>query len=162
MLTASITSSITSLIGDHGIYAIFVLMLVDAVFPAFSELVMVYAGALAAGAFVGQDVVVFGHEVPSGWQSFLCVVAAGTIGYTIGSLMGWAIGDYGGRPLVERHGRWFHLSARAFRSGGTLVRPLGRLGRFPRAHHARRPLLHLDPGGRLPASRLARTRCSHS
>src|SRR5262249_34662906 len=23
---------------------------------------------------------------------------------------GWGIGDYGGRPLLERHGRWFHLS----------------------------------------------------
>ena len=29
-------------------------MLVDAVFPAASEIVMVYAGALAAGAFAGQ------------------------------------------------------------------------------------------------------------
>lgn len=111
MLTASITSSITSLIGDHGVYAIFVLMFVDAVFPAFSELVMVYAGALAAGVFAGQDVVVFGHDVSSGWRSFVCVVLAGTIGYTLGSMAGWAIGDYGGRPLVERHGRWFHLSS---------------------------------------------------
>ena len=114
MLTASITSSITSLIGDHGIYAIFVLMLVDAVFPAFSELVMVYAGALAAGAFAGQDVVVFGHEVSSGWESYAAVVAAGTIGYTLGAMLGWGIGDYGGRPLVERHGRWFHLSPARF------------------------------------------------
>ena len=24
---------------------------------------------------------------------------------------GWAIGVYGGRPLVERHGRWLHLDA---------------------------------------------------
>jgi membrane protein DedA with SNARE-associated domain len=114
VLTASLTSSITSLIGDHGIYAIFVLMLVDAIFPAFSELVMVYAGALAAGAFAGQDVVVFGHEVPSGWESYAAVVAAGTIGYTLGALLGWGIGDYGGRPLVERHGRWFHLSPERF------------------------------------------------
>ena len=36
---------------------------------------------------------------------------AGTIGYTIGSIGGWAIGLYGGRPFVERRGRWLHLDA---------------------------------------------------
>ena len=35
---------------------------------------------------------------------------AGTLGYLVGALVGWAIGRYGGRPLLERHGRWFHLS----------------------------------------------------
>lgn len=114
MLTASITSSVTdaltSFIGDHGVYAVFGLMFVDAVFPAFSELVMLYAGALAAGAFAGQDVVVFGRDVPTGWESFLVMVLTGTIAYTLGSLAGWGIGDAGGRPLVDRHGRWLHLS----------------------------------------------------
>ena len=38
------------------------------------------------------------------------MVLAGTIGYTIGSVLGWAIGIYGGRPFLERHGRWLHLS----------------------------------------------------
>ena len=54
MVTASIlshiTDAITAAIGDHGVYAVFLLMMVDAVLPAASELVMVYAGALAAGA----------------------------------------------------------------------------------------------------------------
>jgi hypothetical protein len=49
---ASLTHTITQAVGDRGIYAIFLLMAVDAVFPAASELVMVYAGALAAGAIV--------------------------------------------------------------------------------------------------------------
>jgi membrane protein DedA with SNARE-associated domain len=31
------------------------------------------------------------------------------VGYLLGSLAGWAIGLYGGRPLLERRGRWFHL-----------------------------------------------------
>src|SRR5436190_23124418 len=35
---------------------------------------------------------------------------AGTLGYLAGSIVGWAIGLYGGRPLLERHGRWLHLS----------------------------------------------------
>ena len=37
------------------------------------------------------------------------MVAAGTIGYTLGSVGGWAIGMYGGRPYLDRHGRWLHL-----------------------------------------------------
>jgi membrane protein DedA with SNARE-associated domain len=106
----SITSSITSFIGDHGVYAVFVLMAIDAVFPAASELVMVYAGAIAAGAFASQHVVLFGWEVPTGFWSYVVMALAGTLGYLVGSIAGWAIGDYGGRPLLERHGRWFHLS----------------------------------------------------
>ena len=51
-----ITEAVTDLVGDYGLYAVFVLMLIDAVLPAASELVMVYAGALAAGALAGQSV----------------------------------------------------------------------------------------------------------
>ena len=113
MLVASVTSVITDrvteILGDHGLYAVFLLMLVDAVFPAASELVMVYAGALAAGAF-SSGVVLFGYEVDSGFGAWVVMVLAGTIGYTIGSVIGWAIGIYGGRPFLERRGRWFHLS----------------------------------------------------
>jgi membrane protein DedA with SNARE-associated domain len=109
LLTASLTSSITSFIGDYGVYAVFALMAIDAVFPAASELVMVYAGALAAGAFAGKNVVVFGEPVEGDFWAFLTMVAAGTIGYTIGSVGGWAIGMYGGRPYLDRHGRWLHL-----------------------------------------------------
>ena len=111
MPVASVTSSVTSFIGDHGVYAVFVLMLIDAVFPTASELVMVYAGALAAGAFAGQSAVLFGWHAPSGFWAFLVMALSGTIGYTIGSLAGWAIGAYGGRPYLERHGRWLHVSA---------------------------------------------------
>ena len=53
-MLASVTSSITSLIGNHGVYAVFLLMAIDAVFPAASELVMLYAGALAAAAFSSE------------------------------------------------------------------------------------------------------------
>ncbi len=109
MLLASITSHLESLIGDHGLYAVFGLMFIDAVLPAASELVMVYAGALAAGAFASQSVVLFGQRLDFGWPAYLAVALAGTIGYTLGSIMGWAIGFYGGRPYVERHGRWLHL-----------------------------------------------------
>ena len=110
MPVAGVTSSLTSLIGDHGVYAVFLLMAIDAVFPAASELVMVYAGALAAGAFAGQHVVLFGTTISSHFWGFVVMALAGTLGYLVGAIAGWAIGLYGGRPLLERHGRWFHLS----------------------------------------------------
>jgi membrane protein DedA with SNARE-associated domain len=106
---ASLTGSITSFIGAHGVYAVFGLMALDAVFPAASELVMVYAGALAAHAFAGQDVVLFGNHVSTAAWAFVTMALAGTIGYVLGSLVGWAIGRHGGRPLAERRGRLFHL-----------------------------------------------------
>jgi membrane protein DedA with SNARE-associated domain len=107
---ASLTSHLTSLIGNHGLYAVFVLMAIDAVFPAASELVMLYAGALAAGAFTGQTVSLFGTTISSHAGGYVAMALAGTIGYLAGSIGGWAIGLYGGRTLLERHGRWFHLS----------------------------------------------------
>ncbi len=109
LVTASLTGSLTSLIGDHGLYAVFVLMVIDAVLPAASELVMLYAGALAAGAFAGQDVVLFGSHIDSALWGFVAMSLAGVAGNTVGSIAGWAIGVYGGRPLVERRGRWLHL-----------------------------------------------------
>jgi len=100
---------VTTFIGDYGLYAVFVLMAIDAVFPAASELVMLYAGALASGAFSGQHVVLFGNQIDAHFWAYVAVSLAGTIGYTIGSLIGWGIGAYAGRPLLEERGRWFHL-----------------------------------------------------
>jgi len=107
---AGLTSSLTSLIGNHGLYAVFLLMAIDAVFPAASELVMVYAGALAAGAFASQHVDLFGLRIALHGGAYVAVALAGTLGYLAGSIGGWTIGFYGGRPLLERRGRWFHLS----------------------------------------------------
>ena len=108
-MLASLTGSVTSFVGHHGVYAVFGLMALDAVFPAASELVMVYAGALASGAFASQHVVLFGSRVSTAAWAFVTMALAGTIGYVLGSLAGWVIGRLGGRPLAERHGRLLHL-----------------------------------------------------
>jgi len=110
VLLASITGTITSAIGDWGLYAVFLLMVVDAVLPAASELVMVYAGAVAAGAIAGSSVTLFGTTIDSRGWAFVAMALAGTVGNTVGSVVGWAIGAYGGRRLLERRGRFFHLS----------------------------------------------------
>ena len=110
MALASLSGSVTSFVRDHGLYAVFVLMLVDAVLPAASELVMVVGGALAAGAF-GATVTIFGADLGRGFTSYISIALTGTVGYLLGSVGGWAIGLYGGRPLLERHGRVLHVSA---------------------------------------------------
>jgi membrane protein DedA with SNARE-associated domain len=105
----AITDALTALVGDYGLYAVFALMLVDAVLPAASELVMVYAGAVAAGAFAGHDVVLFGDRIESELWAYVAMAVAGGLGYVLGSIAGWAIGLYGGRPFLERRGRWLHV-----------------------------------------------------
>jgi membrane protein DedA with SNARE-associated domain len=108
-ILSSITDALTSLIGDHGLYAVFLLMVVDALLPVASELIMVYGGAVAAGAFAGQNVVLFGHQIDTGFWAFFAMSMAGVLGNTVGSILGWAIGVYGGRPFLESKGRWLHI-----------------------------------------------------
>jgi len=107
---ASISSTLTSQVASHGAYAVFVLMLIDAVFPAASELVMLYAGAVAAGVFASaHHLSLFGATIGFGAGAYIAMSLAGTLGYLAGSIVGWWIGLRGGRPLLERRGRWLHL-----------------------------------------------------
>jgi membrane protein DedA with SNARE-associated domain len=105
-----VTQWVTDVVGDYGLYAVFLLMFVDAVLPAASEIVMLYAGAVAAGAFTGQTVTLFGERIESTPWAYVAMACAGTIGYVGGSILGWALGLYGGRPYLERHGRWLHVT----------------------------------------------------
>jgi len=106
---SGLTDAITSAIGNYGLYAVFFLMMIDAVFPAASEVVMVYGGAVASGAIAGTSVTLFGHTFAPGFPAYLAIAIAGTVGYLIGAVIGWEIGRRGGRPYLEKHGRWLHL-----------------------------------------------------
>ena len=112
MLVASIlselTEAITSAVGDHGLYAVFLLMLGDAVLPA-NEAVLLYGGALASGAFDGS-VVLFGSVLEDGLPAYLGIALAATLGSTLGAIGGWAIGMYLGHPFIERYGGWLRVS----------------------------------------------------
>jgi membrane protein DedA with SNARE-associated domain len=103
------TGQLTAWVGQHGVYAVFGLMAVDALLPVGGELVMLYAGALAAGAVAAHHPVLFGTPLHTGTEAYVVLALAGTLGYLVGALAGWAIGHLGGRSLVERHGRWLHL-----------------------------------------------------
>lgn len=104
----TLREAVTSFLAHYGIVAVFVLMTIDAVFPAFSELVMLYGGALASGA-LAHDVDVFGLHA-GGIGAYVAVVLAGVLGYQLGAIVGWLVGSRGGRPYLERRGRWLHLS----------------------------------------------------
>ncbi|HEY1451597.1 MAG TPA: DedA family protein [Solirubrobacteraceae bacterium] len=109
LVLASVTSSITGWIAENGLYAVFALMLADALFPVGGELVMLYAGVLAAGAVTGHGVSLFGATLGSGAESYVALALAGTLGYLLGACVGWELGRRGGRALIVRHGRWLHL-----------------------------------------------------
>lgn len=131
MPLAGVTSSVTSLIGNHGLYAVFGLMVVAAVLPAASELTMLYGGALAAGAFAHAHVIAFGHRIHGHGAAYVAIALAGVAGNTLGALGGWLLGRFSGSWL-ERRGRIVHVTpdrlARAerwFARFGRIAVPVG-------------------------------------
>ncbi|HEY0938379.1 MAG TPA: DedA family protein, partial [Trebonia sp.] len=82
------------LISQYGYLAVFVLMLAEsACIPVPSEVIMMFGGALAAGAVPGA------HPALGG------VVAAGVLGNVAGSYLSWAVGRYAGQTAIRRWGR---------------------------------------------------------
>jgi len=53
-----------------------------------------------------------GYHVFLGTFSLFWAATAGAIGCNLGSLVAYEIGAYGGRPLVERYGRWILMGRR--------------------------------------------------
>jgi membrane protein DedA with SNARE-associated domain len=109
-----VTGQLTSWVSQHGVYAVFALMAIDALLPFSGELVMLYAGVLAAGAVAGAHATVLGLHPAAGVESYVVLALAGTLGSLVGALVGWAIGARGGRALIERHGSRLHLGPRRF------------------------------------------------
>ncbi len=87
----------TTVIGSIGYAGVFLLMVAESMFlPVPSEAVMPFAGFMVADQALGPvEVVVFA-----------------TLGSIAGSLIGYAIGKFGGRPFVERWGRYLLLDER--------------------------------------------------
>ncbi|HYZ30587.1 MAG TPA: DedA family protein [Thermoleophilaceae bacterium] len=114
MVVAALTGSLTHWIAHQGVYAVFALMALDALLPVGGELIMLYAGVVAAGAVVGESAHLFGARLDNGIESYVALALAGSLGYLLGAVFGWLIGVRGGRPLIERHGRWLHLRPATF------------------------------------------------
>jgi len=111
MLVASVSSSFTSAVASHGVYAVFGVLALGAILPIGSELVALVGGAVAAGVIADADgVSVFGGHVGFGAGAYVAIAVAAALGYLVGALVGWLIGRFAGRELLERHGRWLHVT----------------------------------------------------
>ena len=91
---------LTNLYGTVGYLGVYLAMTIEsAMLPLPSELILPFAG------FLVSDPAAIEPLTRSGWNFWLVVVVA-TLGNTSGSLIGYGIGAYGGRPFLERWGRY--------------------------------------------------------
>ncbi len=99
-LDRAVIPFLAGLYGFVGYAGVFVAMAIEsAMIPLPSELILPFAGFLVSDPF---------HLEPltgAPWN-FWGVVVAGTAGNTFGSVVAYLIGVKGGRPLLERYGRY--------------------------------------------------------
>ena len=95
---------IRTAIEDYGYLAVFLLMVLEsACIPIPSEVTMLFGGAAANATFAAT---IPGHPAH---LNFLLVGLLGTVGNLIGSWVAYWVGRRGGRPLIERWGRYVFL-----------------------------------------------------
>src|SRR5438105_4620558 len=80
------------------------MLLGSACIPIPSEIVMAFGGALASETYADK---VLG--VPSKSLSLLGVIAIGVLGSLAGSLLAYWVGYAGGRPMIDRWGKYLML-----------------------------------------------------
>lgn len=96
-MLALLTDFVTDEIAQYGLLAVFVLMVLEsACIPIPSEVTMLFGGALTTASFLA----------PEQQLDFWLVVLAGTVGNVVGSWLAYWAGYAGGRPLVDRWGRY--------------------------------------------------------
>ncbi|HPT13390.1 MAG TPA: DedA family protein [Bacteroidales bacterium] len=94
-LTEWIATTAVMVIGATGYPGVFFLMMLESmVFPVPSEAVMPFAGFL----------------IVDGQFTFTGTIIASTLGSIVGSLLSYAIGYYGGKPFIERFGKYLLLN----------------------------------------------------
>jgi membrane protein DedA with SNARE-associated domain len=91
---------LNGLYGAVGYLGVLIAMTIEsAMIPLPSELILPYAGFLVSDPSQVEP-------LTKGPWSFWIVVIVATIGNTCGSLIAYAIGAWGGRPFLERWGRY--------------------------------------------------------
>jgi membrane protein DedA with SNARE-associated domain len=118
-IIAILATWIMGVISTMGYGGIVLLMAIEsACIPLPSEIIMPFAGFLV---FKGEMVL---------WM----VAIAGALGCIVGSIPAYYLGMYGGRPLVEKYGKWVLISHKdlkwadhAFEKHGDIIIFIGRL-----------------------------------
>src|SRR5271157_162653 len=96
-LTGDITSTVTQVVGNLGYLGIFILMTIESAgIPIPSEIIMTYAG------FIGT---------PGGIPHVVLVAFIGSLGTGLGSAIGYFIGAWGGKPFIDRYGKYLGINA---------------------------------------------------
>ncbi|WP_181409850.1 DedA family protein [Martelella alba] len=94
-ITAELSTYIMSTIDSAGYWAVGILMALEsACLPIPSEVVMPFAGYLAS----------IGH------MDLIIAATVGAVGCNIGSTLAYLAGYYGGRPFIERWGRYILIN----------------------------------------------------
>ncbi len=118
-IIAILATWIMGVISTMGYGGVVLLMAIEsACIPLPSEIIMPFAGFLV---FKGEMVL---------WM----VAVAGALGCVVGSIPAYYLGMYGGRPLVEKYGKWVLISHKdlkwadhAFEKHGDIIIFIGRL-----------------------------------
>jgi membrane protein DedA with SNARE-associated domain len=119
---------LNSLYGAVGYAGVtFAMAIESAMIPLPSELILPYAGFLVSDP--SQIEPITGQP----WNFWIVVVVA-TVGNTLGSLVAYGLGAYGGRPLLERYGKYLlirpheiELADQFFARHGAITVFVGRL-----------------------------------
>ena len=121
---------IVSVISASGYIGVMLLMAIEsACIPLPSEIIMTFSGYL----------------VYTGRFSLLAVATWGALGCNLGSVLAYEIGYFGGRPLVERYGRYIFLSHRELNIADRFFERRGSLGGSDCAPAAGDPDIHRPP-----------------
>jgi membrane protein DedA with SNARE-associated domain len=101
-LSAAVAGFIIATISAAGYFGVAALMAVEsACIPIPSEIIMPFSGYLAS----------------TGRFDLIVVATAGAVGCNIGSTAAYALGRWGGRPLIERWGSYILISRRDLAAG---------------------------------------------
>jgi membrane protein DedA with SNARE-associated domain len=104
-LNGPVRQLVTDLYETVGYFGVALWVAIESVIiPIPSELILPFAGFL-----IGEGTAI--EPLTGQPWSLPLAVAAGTLGATVGALVAYAIGYWGGRPVILRWGRWLGITA---------------------------------------------------
>ncbi len=96
-LVGDVTSTVTDIISNMGYLGVFILMTIESAgIPVPSEVIMTYGGFMASSGGVSHVV---------------AVAIIGSLGTGLGSAIGYFVGAWGGKPFVDKYGRFFGVNS---------------------------------------------------
>lgn len=111
----AVINTIQHIIGNFGPLGVSLLMAIESCnIPLPSEAILPFAGLL----------------VKQGYFSIHAAAFAGAFGCLLGSIPSYMIGYYGGRPFVEKYGKWFLISKKDLEMADKWEQKYGNLAFF--------------------------------